>query len=217
MEKTINILSIIGKAFLLLNLILYVLGFSKHRKGNKLLIAYLVWIFICEMVFYILSEKKMNNLFFSHYYLVGQFLLLGSFYWQLFVEKYQKRIALLLLFGVPSVLIVQYIIYPEKYFSFNLFEIFITSYSLITLALLHLYNLLATEKKYYYFTTGLLVYLICSVIIFLSGNLYTVMNMKLHKEIWVLNVLVFIVFQILTLVECITMYRKKLNMLISLL
>ncbi|BAP32234.1 uncharacterized protein CHSO_3197 [Chryseobacterium sp. StRB126] len=110
---------------------------------------------------------------------------------------------------IPSVLIVQYIIDPEKYYVFNLFEIFVTSYSLIILALFHLYNILDTEKKYNYISLGLLLYLISSTVIFLSGNLYTVMNTTLHREIWVFNVVMFIVYQVFIFAEYFFSRRKN--------
>ncbi|OCA75730.1 hypothetical protein BBI00_08690 [Chryseobacterium arthrosphaerae] len=161
------------------------------------------------MVFYVLNYQKINNLFFSHYYLIGQFLLLGLFFHEILTEKYQKKTARFLLIGIPSVLVVQYIIYPEKYHVFNLFEIFVTSYSIIILALFHLYNTLDAQKKYNYICLGLLLYLISSTVIFLSGNLYTVMNRQLHKEIWVLNVVMFIVYQIFIFAEYFFSRRKN--------
>lgn len=191
-----------------MNIILHAISFSSRRKGYSIFFIYLIWIFACEIIFYVMNQKKMNNLFFSHYYLIIQFILLGTFYYQILTEKYQKKIALILLITVPSVLIMQYIYDPQKYFVFNLFEIFITSYSIIVLALFHLYNLLDTEKKYYYITLGMLLYLISSSTIFLSGNLYTVMNMQMHKEIWVFNAMMFILYQVFIFIETFS-FRKN--------
>lgn len=185
------------------------MGFSRAGKAYTFFIGYLAWILICEIVFYVLNSQKINNLFFSHYYLIGQFLLLGLFFHEILIEKYQKKTARTFLIIIPVVLVIQYIIYPEKYYVFNLFEIFVTSYSIIILALFHLYNILDTQKKYNYISLGLLLYLISSTVIFLSGNLYTVMNRKLHKEIWVFNVVMFIVYQIFILAEYLSSRRKN--------
>lgn len=209
MDQWIEILSLIGKGILLINLAVYCIGFSGSGKAYTFFISYLAWILICEIVFYVLNYQKINNLFFSHYYLIGQFLLLGLFFHEILTEKYQKKTARILLIAIPAVLVIQYIIYPEKYFVFNLFEIFATSYSIVILALFHLYNILDTEKKYNYISLGLLLYLISSTVIFLSGNLYTVMNRKLHKEIWVFNVVMFIVYQIFILAEYLSFRRKN--------
>ncbi|MBO9690574.1 hypothetical protein [Chryseobacterium sp.] len=209
MDHWIEILSLIGKGILLINLAVYCIGFSKTGKAYTFFISYLAWILICEIVFYVLNSQKINNLFFSHYYLIGQFVLLGLFFHEILTEKYQKKTALILLMSIPVILFIQYMIYPEKYYVFNLFEIFVTSYSIIVLALFHLYNILDTEKKYNYISLGLLLYLISSTVIFLSGNLYTVMNRKLHKEIWVFNVVMFIVYQIFILAEYLSSRRKN--------
>lgn len=209
MDHWIEILSLIGKGILLINLAVYCIGFSRSGKACTFFISYLAWILLCEIVFYVLNARKINNLFFSHYYLIGQFLLLGLFFHEILTEKYQKKTARTLLIIIPAVLVIQYIIYPEKYYVFNLFEIFVTSYSIIILALFHLYNILDTQKKYNYISLGLLLYLISSTVIFLSGNLYTVMNRKLHKEIWVFNVVMFIVYQIFILTEYLSSRKKN--------
>lgn len=182
------------------------------KKGvHSLFLVYLIFIFIIEVVSNVFYIKKINNLFLSHYYFIGQFLLLGIFFYQILIEKYQKKIAFLLLVTISLVLIVQYSLDPKKYYTFNLFEIFITSYSIIILALFHLYDLLANKKEYYYITLGLLLYLISSTTIFLSGNLYTIMNKQMHKEIWIFNVLMFILYQIFILIEWLVNYRKTIN------
>ncbi|PWW19192.1 hypothetical protein [Chryseobacterium sp. AG844] len=209
MDHWIEILSLIGKGILLINLAVYCIGFSGGGKAYTFFICYLAWILLCEIVFYVLNSQKINNLFFSHYYLIGQFLLLGLFFHEIVTEKYQKKTARTLLIIIPVVLVIQYIIYPEKYYVFNLFEIFVTSYSIIILALFHLYNILDTQKKYNYISLGLLLYLISSTVIFLSGNLYTVMNRKLHKEIWVFNVVMFIVYQIFILTDYLSSRKKN--------
>ncbi|MBP2615088.1 hypothetical protein [Chryseobacterium jejuense] len=209
MDHWIEILSLIGKGILLINLAVYCIGFSRSGRAYTFFISYLAWILICEIIFYVLNYQRINNLFFSHYYLIIQFVLLGLFFHEILTEKYQKNTARFLLMMIPSVLIVQYIIDPEKYYVFNLFEIFITSYSLIILALFHLYNILDTEKKYNYISLGLLLYLISSTVIFLSGNLYTVMNTNLHREIWVFNVVMFIVYQIFIFAEYFFSRRKN--------
>lgn len=209
MDHWIEILSLIGKGILLINLALYCIGFLHSGRAYTFFISYLAWILLCEVVFYVLNYRKINNLFFSHYYLIVQFVLLGFFFHEILTEKYQKNIARILLMMIPSVLIVQYIIDPEKYYVFNLFEIFVTSYSLIILALFHLYNILDTEKKYNYISLGLLLYLISSTVIFLSGNLYMVMNTNLHREIWVFNVVMFIVYQLFIFAEYFFSRRKN--------
>ncbi|WP_079242239.1 hypothetical protein [Chryseobacterium indologenes] len=209
MDHWIEILSLIGKGILLINLAVYCMGFSRAGKAYTFFISYLAWILICEIVFYVLNSQKINNLFFSHYYLIGQFLLLGLFFHEILIEKYQKKAARTLLIIIPVVLVIQYIIYPEKYYVFNLFEIFVTSFSIIILALFHLYNILDTKKKYNYISLGLLLYLISSTVIFLSGNLYTVMNRKLHKEIWVFNVVMFIVYQLFILIDYFSSRKKN--------
>jgi len=205
----IEIPSLIGKGILLINLTVYTIGFSGSGKAYRFFMGYLIWISICEAVFYILGYQKINNLFFSHYYLIGQFLLLGLFFREILTERYQKKTAQCFLLIIPTVLILQYIADPAKYYIFNLFEIFVTSYAIIILGLFHLYNILDSEKKYNYMVLGLLMYLISSTVLFLSGNLYVVMDRNVHKEIWVINAVMFIVYQIFILIEYFSSHRKR--------
>jgi hypothetical protein len=87
-----------------------------------------------------------NNLFYLIFYFVGQFVLLSLFL-KVYLKLVHKNNSKLVSNNGISVLAVQYIIDPNVFFKFNLFEIFITSL-IIILAAIHLYNLLSEEKSF---------------------------------------------------------------------
>ena len=76
---------------LLLNLII-VLGFSNQGKAYTIFTWYLGMIFMYSNGIEILIELNIMNLFLSHFYFIGQFVLLSFFYLTILKEAFQKRI-----------------------------------------------------------------------------------------------------------------------------
>ncbi|WP_244248536.1 hypothetical protein [Flavobacterium foetidum] len=144
---------------------------------------------------------NINNLFLVHLYFIGQFVLLGLFYKELFQNKEQKKIIQISLFTGIFILAVQYVLQPELFFKFNLFEITITSLLVVFFALLYLYNMLTDEKKFYYITVGLVIYLLASTILFLVGNLTLGLSEELKLITWTLNAFFVMVNQFFVLFE----------------
>jgi hypothetical protein len=137
----------IGYLILLINLILFILGFPNQGKAYKIFTWYTGIMFIIQISSNILNSLKINNLFLSHFYFVGQFILLSFFYFVLLKGNYQKNIVKIgMLFGL-SVLGIQYGYDTSLFFKFNLFEIFITSILLIIYATFHFYNMLNEKKR----------------------------------------------------------------------
>ncbi|WP_264544758.1 MULTISPECIES: hypothetical protein [Flavobacterium] len=92
---------------------------------------------------------------------------------------------------------------------FNLFEIFITSFLIVTYATFHLYNLLNEEKEFYYVNLGILIYLFGSTVLFLGGNLAAMLSSKYNDVPWILNAFLYIIYQLFILYEWKKSFSKK--------
>jgi hypothetical protein len=185
-------------------------GFSKNGKTFKIFTVYCGTMVTCQLSAFILTKNHINNLFISHFYFVLQFLILSLFYLSILKQNFQKKMIKFGLALCPLLLIIQYSLYPEFFFKFNLFEIFITSLLLIIYATFHLYNLLNENKEYYYFTLGLLIYLFGSTVIFLAINLIIMLpGKKTFYAIFDLNVYLYIIYQLFVLYELKKYILKK--------
>lgn len=185
-----------GYFFLLLNLILYITGFSKFGKAYKVFTFYLGLLVTVQLICVILLYCKRVNLFMSHFYFVGQLVLLAIFYFLLLKDVLKKKIILIGTSTGLLVLAVQYIFDPGMFSKFNLLEITITSLLVVFFALLHLYDMLTDKKEYYYITVGIIIYLLASTILFLVGNLTIGLSENLKFLSWTLNAVLVLVNQL---------------------
>ncbi|NRS89125.1 hypothetical protein HNQ02_002047 [Flavobacterium sp. 7E] len=191
----------IGYALLLMNTVLYFKGFSNQGKTFKIFTVYLLGTVLIQIASKTLLMLNNDNLFLSHFYFIGQFVMLSLFFKSLFKIKKQKLLAnWILLIGI-AVLAVQYSLSPNVFFRFNLFEIFLTSFLIIILAVVHLYNLLTEKKVFYYCTVGMLLYLFSSTVLFFVGNLSALLSKEYQLLPWTLNALLIIVYQLFILFE----------------
>ena len=180
---------------------LYLKVFFKQGKASKIFTVYLLGTVVVQIISKIFLMLYENNLFISHFYFIGQFILLSAFFKSLYKTKTQKTIANWILIIGVSVLAVQYVIDPNVFFRFNLFEIFITSFLIIIMAAIHLYNLLSEEKVFYYCTIGILLYLSGSTILFFVGNLTAILSEKYQFLRWTLNAVLVVIYHLFILFE----------------
>lgn len=192
----------IGYFILFLNCIVLLKGFSKNGKPFKIFTVYSLLMFAVQIAAHILVKMHTVNLFLSHFYFGLQFLLLSFFYYYLMKESFQKKTILIMLIVCSLLLVIQYSLDWSLFFKFSLFEIFITSLPLITYATFHLYNLLNEKKQFYYITTGLLIYLFGSTIVFLTANLLiSIKSRVVFEQIYNLNVYLYVVYQLFILYD----------------
>lgn len=203
------LLANIGNILLIFNLFLFSIGFRKQQKAFKIFACYLGVIFIIQMASKILISFHFQNLYLSHFYFIGQFILLSFFYWTLLKKEYQKKIIKMSVVLCLLALGIQYTIIPNLFFKFNLFEIFITSFLIIIFTTFHFYNLLNEKKEYYYINMGILMYLFGSTILFLVGNLMSSLSPKLNLVPWILNAFLYIIYQFFILFEWKKSFSKK--------
>nr|WP_315233139.1 hypothetical protein [uncultured Flavobacterium sp.] len=202
----------IGYLILFFNLILFIKGFANQGKAYKIFTWYLGVVFTIQIISNIFMRMNTNNLFLSHFYFIGQFILLSFFYITVLKEEFQKKLVKAgLVIGLLA-LSIQYAYDTSLFFKFNLFEIFITSFLLIIYATIHFYNMLNEKKEFYYVNVGLLIYLLGSTILFFVGNLTAILSPKMSLFTWILNALLIIVNQFFILIEWKkSFYKKEIN------
>lgn len=199
----------IGYLISLVNLVLYLKSFHGYGKAFQFFRWYLGIIFSIQIISFIMMKLYINNLFVSHFYFIGQFVLLGLFYESLMIAKRQKDFVK---WGIGMGLLalgVQYAFDPKQFFQFNLFEIAVTSLLLVVFAVLHLYNMLTEKKEFYYINLGIIIYLLGSTVLFFVGNLTALLNPKLSLLTWTLNAGLIIIYQLFILLEWKKSFSKK--------
>ena len=197
----VEIVADLGYLLLLLNIILFTIGFSNKGKAYRIFLSYLIIIFFIQIIAKVFNFFNYNNLFLSHFYFVLQFILLSYFYLNLDLNEFQKKTIKMGFLLCLSALTVQYFLDRNFFTKFNLFEIFITSFLLIIYATFYLYNLLNERRDFYYVNLGVLIYLFGSTVIFLAGNLSILYELKLKFSIWVLNALLYVIYQLFIFME----------------
>ncbi|KQB42965.1 hypothetical protein RC62_3128 [Flavobacterium aquidurense] len=198
-----------GYFVLLINLILYTFSFFHQEKANVFFMVYLVFIFIIQFIMEIMYYLHMNNLFAINLFFVGQMIFLGLFYESILKTKKQKFFVKLVITSILLVLFVQYFIEPDQFLKFNLFEITLTSLSIVVFALLHFYNMLSDKKEYYYYTIGVVFYLLTSTVLYLVGNLTSNLGDDLKYLSWRLNAFLILMYYLFILYEWKVSFKSK--------
>ena len=160
------------------------------------------------MISKIMIYNKYQNISMSHFYFIMQFITLSLFYNQILISHIQKKIIKITLLIVPVILIIQYILNPRLIFVFNLLEVFICSFSIVIYATFHFYNMLNEKRKFYFINIGILIYLFGSTIIFLTGNILIMKPTGLGRYISTINVVLYIFYLTLILIEWKKNYSK---------
>ena len=194
---------------LLLNLILYSYSFFRKEKANVFFVSYLAFSFLLQIYMEIIYFLRGNNLLAINIFFVGQMILLGLFYNSLMHIKGQKLFVKTSVIIALMVLGAQFIMDPNQFFKFNLFEITLTSLLIVIFALIHFYNMLTENKEYYYISIGIVFYLLTSTVLFLVGNLSPELSADLKYITWMLNAFLIVVYQLFILYDWIKSNPKK--------
>ena len=197
----LKIFAYLGMFILALNFFLFLMIFSKKEKAFKIFSIYLVIMVIIQGSSAVYQILSINNIFLSHFYFILQFLLLSYFYLQILTIELQKKVVKLTIPICLIALAIQYYFNPELYYTFNLFEIFITSFSIIVFSMFHFYNMLGGKKNYYYINIGIFIYLFGGTFLFITGNLMNSLNRSYGNLIWMINSVLYIICQMYFLIE----------------
>ena len=200
---SLKILSYIGLCVLLINTIIYSIGFSRKGKAYKSFVIYLISLFVIQAVTEICASKNINNHFIATYYLFLPFTLLSVFFYYLFsdINSKKKFVVQYCTVLIASGLITQYCMYPALYYEFNSIGLLVTTCIVIVYAVLYLFDLISKQLSFHYVTIGIFVYFISSSLIFASATSILSFNVEIGMFIWKINALLFIVYQLLILWE----------------
>lgn len=197
---------------LLINLVLYTFSFFQKEKANVFFVSYLAFSTVLQFSMELVYHLGMNNLFLVNIFFIGQMIILGLFYNSLFYNKAQKIFVKVSLLIALLILLVQFLMDSSQFLKFNLFEITLTSLLIVVFALLHFYNMLTENKKYYYISMGIVFYLLASTVLFLIGNLSTGLSADLKYLSWQLNAFLLIVYYLIILFEWKVSFSKSTNL-----
>ncbi|WP_244533867.1 hypothetical protein [Flavobacterium micromati] len=151
----------------------------------------------------------MNNLVLFNFFFIGQMVLLGLFYNKLMQTIRQKTFIICSIILGLMVLSVNFFLEPSQFFKFNLFQIALTSLLVVVFAMMHLYNILAGEKEFYYVTIGMIIYLLGSTVLFFVGNLTIGLSTEFKFFTWTLNAILVVLNQLFVLFEWKNSFYKK--------
>tara|TARA_R110002073_G_scaffold83123_1_gene198257 strand:- start:55 stop:684 length:630 start_codon:yes stop_codon:yes gene_type:complete len=196
----------IGYILLALNTILFLRNYRLKLTPLKIFTLYLIGSLVIQLYSSYLSDHKINNLFLSHYFFIGKFILLGLFFRQILKKIILKKIISGVIIIVLVTLCVYYIVDPTSYNKFNIFEIVATTIPLIIFCFLFfIQKIEGSESRFIFIVSGMFLYFLCSLLLFTAGNIKGSTKML----IWNTNAVLYILYQILIFVEWYKHFRKK--------
>lgn len=191
--------------------------FTKTKRVKSLLwFKYYMWaILIVQLVTHTLTTLSIKNLFLSHFYFIFQFVTVSYFYKNLFKSNLLKKIISYILLLVLIILATNYALAPHQFFEFNTIEVFACSLPLVVYSSIYLFRSIETmNKKWIYFSGGLIVYLLSSSLVFSGADiiLQKYISDKGFLNFWTLNNIIYIIYQLLLSFEWYENFRKKNNL-----
>ncbi len=190
------LVSLVGLCFLIFNTLTFFINRNNIPDISKLFVWYLVVLSLVEISCNLIGVIKPNaNFFVSHFYFGFQFIFLSLLYYKLLQHRFIK--ILILIIGIIQMLYITSIYMGDikLFWNFNTYEIVSTSTILMVYALYFIFSNFEIEHHYFNFSIGLILYLCCSITIFLSDNLDLVLLEKPFIDIWIFNSLFYILFQ----------------------
>ena len=192
-------ISLLGLFFLFFNVI-YSLKIRKkvNQIAFRFFISYISIMLIIELFCHVIGFLDPgSNIFISHFYFNFQFILVTTFFVFLFKNSKKIQNGLILISTIVLCLILaSYLMGYFSFWEFNLLEIGLTSLVLVSYIIFYFYvNFENNNVPFYNFFGGLAVYLLSSCLIFLTGNVELVFIDEPLIDIWVLNSILYIIFQ----------------------
>lgn len=207
MEDIIKNISYCGTVFLLINVFVFLRSFNREGKTYKIFTFYLIAVAVTQVLTTIWVFLHANNLGFSNIYLVFQFVLLSLFYYELL----KNRIILYLLVGVGLFLAYQYISGDASIFEYNSIGLSITQMLIIAYSITYFYRSIHGKTTFLLINVGIFFYLICSTLIFASGELQFQLPQKGYLLLILLNTIFYLLFQLVIFYEWYKNYRVQLK------
>ncbi|WKD85612.1 hypothetical protein KCTC32516_00953 [Polaribacter huanghezhanensis] len=196
----------IGYILLALNTVLFLRNYRLELTPIKIFTLYLIGSLVLQLYSSYLSNHRINNLFLSHYFFIGKFILLSLFFREILKKIILKKIISVVIIIVLVALCVYYIVDTTSYDKFNIFEIVVTSIPLIIFCFLFfIQKIEGSGSRFIFIVSGMFLYFLCSLLLFTAGNIKGSTKML----IWITNALLYILYQILIFVEWYKHFRKK--------
>ena len=189
--------------------ILYFIGFTRYGKAYKVFTLYLVFIAIIQVTASIYVSKNIDNTFLFHYYFIGQFLFLSILYFLLLKYRWILVVTAAVLIGLCG----YYIVNPEIINEYHTYGVSVTQSIIIIYALLYYYKSLSGSAQMLLINTGVLLYLMVSIVFFASNSLLIALDLpkETQKYIGLFNEFSYFIFLVLIFIEWFKNYRPRKN------
>ncbi len=187
--------------------VLFTIGFTRNGKAYRIFTLYLILISAIQLAMWYYSFHKLNNIFFFHFYFIGQFIFISLFYYNLLKNKF-----ILLVLGLGLAAIgVQYVLESTIFYEYNTYGVSMTQSIIVIYAIVYYYKSLTVANPFILINTGILLYFMTSILSFASGNLFLQLDIpkETKRYIGLVNQFLYFVFQILIFIEWYRNYRVK--------
>ena len=196
-------------ALLIINTVIYILGHKQYKEIWLLKFGVYLLTTICTyLVSTILTLNSLSNIESYHFCNFAQIIALSIFYKEIIGNKgiskginYSLTISLL-------IIILQYIIWPEKLHTFNALEVFLLNYLIIICGLIYSYRNLALKPKYNIANIGVITFSFISISILTYGHYLVQIEIERAIRIWILNDYNILFHQIMILAQYIQFKRS---------
>lgn len=159
-----------------------------------LLMVLLGGVLIVEMAIHLMANNGIPNLFLSHYYTIGQFLLISIIYYQ-HLNKFQRIIPIGV--SVFSGFLIYQLLYGKIiYNEFNTTGFLVSACILIAYAFFYFIEHISVRRYWDSFNFGLFLYLGGSSIIFLTMNNSWKDLEAWYADIWTINAFLTVLYQV---------------------
>lgn len=196
--------------FLFLNAMLYTLKAKADDSGIAKIISIYLWaMFSIQVLSEILSFLNSYTLFISHVYFYSQFILISIFYHKICENNSQRVFIRWYVSGVTLCLLIQYFIYPEVSYRYNLLEVFLTNYSLVICPLMYIYNTTPENRTFSYLNLGFLTYGISGGTIFLFGNIMSFTPLEMSELFYLIHIITLLFLYTMQLLQWVKLFGKK--------
>jgi hypothetical protein len=196
-------ISLVGLFLLILNALLFCLKIKDKESSYKLLTAFLILDAFSEIICNVTGiTNPGTNLILSHAHYHLHFIFFSLIYYNLLSVKFKKPMIVTAIILYLS-LAYFYAANPQMVYNISPQETLAISIILILYALVYLFETLGKQKRYYYLSLGLILYLTCSSIVFFAGTLNEelILFERPYVDVWVFNSLFFIIYQLLIFKE----------------
>ncbi|WP_290671523.1 hypothetical protein [Kordia sp.] len=208
----LDIFSDSSTILLLLNAVLYAKYILSKDLTYKYFAIYLILMAVNQSFVTIFFELEIDNTFLANTFMIAQFILLSLFYYAIFEMQNRRKYILIILIIVSIILGVQYIWTPNLFFNYNTIGIIATSSILISYAITYFFYYIGDkELKLYLVNSGILIYLLGTILIFSIANVGLKIARDIEVALWILNAFIYLVFQVIITTQWFVDRKRKKN------